>query len=111
MLASSIHLKIQAATLFYTAIFSQITYSYKPGDHSPNHHCHKNLKFPSFIGKGKTVSVNALKVCRGCRGIAPLIPNSALISGHLHDLVALPLRKETPLSFEYGAGWSSEMDW
>ena len=84
MLASSIHLTIQAATLFYTAvIFSQITYSYKPGDHSRNHHCHQNLKFPMCIGKGKgkTVSVHALMVCRRSRGIFPLILNSSLVRG------------------------------
>jgi len=75
---------MQAATLFYTAvIFSQVTYTYKPGDHSPNHHCHQNLKFHTGVGKGKgkTVSVHALKVCKGSRGIAPLILNSALVRG------------------------------
>ena len=51
--------------------------------HPANRTHNQNLKFLTGIGKGKgtTVALHALKVCRGSRGIYPLIFNPALVRG------------------------------
>ena len=84
MLPSPVYLKVQAANSSETvAVVCQTMYSCKPDDRNPNHHCRQNLKFHTAIvkGKGKNAPVHALKACRGNRGIAPLILDSAVVGG------------------------------